>query len=132
MIKVFELPYPNITNLAIFILCLAMAIFFLKNNKKKKKTEKYIMLFKNSFERTKDIRLTMLEIKSSYKENSKESKALSIGINYLEHSIFKDYKTALSFIEKVLNNSEVNKMHKNTIEKIKRLRIIMLEDKKEA
>lgn len=89
--------------------------FFIKHKCKERKIQKYKNKFIALFTKTKDVRQTMQGLLSIYRKNSAEAKALKAGLYYLDHSILRDYDSALSYIEYLLDDDRVDEMHKKCI-----------------
>lgn len=96
-------------------------------SKVQKGANKYMDLFKEHFEREKDIKETMKKVLGEYKSNTMEAKALKAGIYHLEHTIMKDYSSALKYIEDVFESEEVHKMHEEYLEEVLKSRTLALE-----
>lgn len=90
-------------------------VFFIKRKCKERKIQKYKNNFIALFTKTKDIRQTMLGLLSIYKKNSAEAKALKAGLYYLNHSILRDYESALNYIEYLLDDDRIDELHKKCI-----------------
>lgn len=121
---VFYLAIGVIVSILIF--CIGL---FLSGRKKEKKILFYGENYRKVFWKTKDIRQTMTELTTLYKKNSKEAQALKAGLFYLDRSLIKDYSTALSYIEEVMDDDRIDKLHKDSIDMIRKTKILSLPKK---
>lgn len=94
---------PCILLIGLFLL---VAVFM--RIRKRSRAKRYISLFSEVFGKTGDIKQTMVQVASCYRKRKKERKALEAGIYYLEHSLFRDYASALSYVYDVFDNRKLN------------------------
>ena len=96
--------------LILFKFCVSARI-----QRKKHRALNYIKRFQDSFNRTKDIYEALGITKAQYRKGSKEYKLLDNALYHLDHSISRDYLTALNPIEKYYNNPDINRIHQFAI-----------------
>lgn len=114
----------------ILFIGLSLFIAVLMRIRKRKRAKRYISLFSEAFDKTGDIKQTMMQVASCYRKRKKERKALEAGIYYLEHSLFRDYTSALSYIYDVFDNPKINQAiyqcHCQAIQAVQNQRRMML------
>lgn len=117
--------------LLIFIICLfLLAREYWKENKLTKKDKIYIRNFANAFDETNDFAAALMKLRTMYGMKTKEYKAISKALNYLETSVYADYETATSYIEDVLYNKKIHDAHYIAIQmSIKKMSNYSLTDK---
>lgn len=113
------------------ILVVIIVLFFIFSHLwKEKRVKKYIRLFTEEFNKTGDIKATMVSVSSCYGKRKKERKALEAGIYYLEHSLLRDYASSLSYIYDVFDNLKLNQMvyhcHEQAIKTVQKNRRLLL------
>lgn len=115
----------------VFIGCLIVLLVDIwKENKLTKKDKAYIRNFAVAFDETNDLPSALLKLKSMYSEKTKEYKAITKALQYLENSIYGDYETAASYIEDALYNKKIHDAHQIAIQmSIKKMSNYSLTDK---
>lgn len=88
--------------------------FFINYKRKEKKILKYKESFEDSFLKNNDIRQTMTDMLAIYKKGALAD-AIKAGLYYLDHSILRDYDTALGFIERELDDDRIDALHSQCI-----------------
>lgn len=87
----------------------------LNEKKRKEHAVLYIKFFEEQFQEVRDIRKTLMAIQKKYKAHSVENEAIGEALDYLDHSILRDYKTALGYIERIFRTENVVQLHENCI-----------------
>lgn len=117
--------------IGLVMVALYITISFIDLLTTRKQVNNYVILFKERFEQTKDIRMTMKHILAEYPSKSRIAKALTSGLYYLDTSIMKDYHVALKNVEDVFQDKKIVVIHNLCIEQTKQNKMILLEKKGE-
>ncbi|OUO25926.1 hypothetical protein [Eubacterium sp. An3] len=114
----------------ILLIGLSLLVAGIMRIQKRSRAKRYITLFSEAFSKTGDIKQTMVQVASCYRKRKKERKALEAGIYYLEHSLLRDYASALSYIYDVFDSSKLNraidKCHRQAIQSVQNQRRMLL------
>lgn len=113
----------------LLIMLAVLIIIIIDGLNTKKLTKKYIDNFKNFYGETKNVKTTLESLKTLYKPKSDETKLIDKALFYLNHSILRDYKTALSYIEKKYDSKEVKAFHATILAEQKEATILRIEQK---
>ena len=120
---IFYLPCIIFISLVLFI------VMFMRI-RKRNRAKRYLSLFSECFNKTSDIKQTMVQVASCFRKRVKERKALEAGIYYLEHSLLRDYTSALSYIYDVFDNPKFNQAiyqcHYQAIQSVQNQRRMLL------
>ena len=108
---------------------LVLILILLDGINTKKLTKKYIENFNKFYGENKNVKTTLEQLKPLYKPKSDEGKMIDKALFYLNHSILRDYATALSFIEKKYDSKEVKALHKSVLAEQKEATILRIEQK---
>ncbi len=117
---------------AILLLLLLFFLFFLISRfRKRRRAKRYLERFSSHFEGTWQIRRAMEETALDYPKRSKERKALEAGLYYLDHSLFRDYLSALSYILDTFGGSKkirttISQYHVKAVEHVRENRALAL------
>lgn len=91
--------------IVLVIVIIAYLIFF------RKKDKQYLRVMGEVYDEKGDVLHALKRTKSAYKKKSKEARAIQDAIDYLDHSILRDYETAFKIIEGVVGSRKVRKLH---------------------
>lgn len=86
----------------------------------RKRSEKYIVLFIKYYIPDGNIRYTWQQMEMEYKKKSIESKTIRRALYYMDHSIMKDYQTAMQKIEIVFKGKTIHTLHQYCLEHCKK------------
>lgn len=107
-----------------------LIIDILCENRLSKRDKAYIRNFSSAFDETNDLKLTLSKMLTMYGKKTKEYKAITKALNYLQNSIYGDYETAAFYIEDALYNKKIHETHQIAIQiSIKKLSHFSLTDK---
>ena len=105
----------DLGRILIIIGCVLIVIFLLSTildvGMMKNKETKYLTNFQKQYFATHNIKETMVNTKSLYRDRSKEARALEAGLYYLDHSLLRDYKGALLYIERLFGSKKITELH---------------------
>lgn len=93
----------------------------------KKREAKYLDNFTKEYYATHNIKQTLKNIRASYKDRQKEAKAIDAGLYYLDHSLLRDYKGALSYMEILFNSKKIKEFHEQCIKDAQSQKCLLLE-----
>ena len=85
-----------------------------------KRSEKYILLFIKYYLLYGNIRYTWQQMEVEYKKKSIESKTIRMALYYMDHSIMKDYQTAMQKIEIIFKGRVIHILHQYCLEYCKK------------
>ena len=86
---------------------------------KRNKAKKYVNAFSNSYKSEEKVIIALHSASEAFRKNSKEAKAISKAVFYINNSILRDYKTAFGIVEKRIKGKKVTKLHREILEKEK-------------
>lgn len=86
---------------------------------KRSKAKKYVNAFSNSYKSEEKVIIALQSASEAFHKNSKEAKAISKAVFYINNSILRDYKTAFGIVEKRIKGKKVTKLHREILEKEK-------------
>ena len=112
----------GIATILVFFICTIIDIYTMK-----KREAKYLNNFTEQYYSTHNIKSTLINIRTSYKDREKEAKAIDAGLYYLEHSLLRDYKGALSYMELLFNNMKIKEFHEQCIKDAQAQKCLLLE-----
>lgn len=110
------MPGILIPVLFVFLLLLGLIIQRIRKSKKQKK---YLESFQRAYERKESVASALEEVRSCFKERSKEAQVIRQAVFYLNHSIFMDYETAFDIIEERFKGKKIRNLHDQILEKEK-------------
>lgn len=105
----------------VFIICTIYDIYSMK-----KREAKYLNNFTEAYYASHDIKKTMEKIRSLYKDREKEAQAIDAGLYYLDHSLLRDYQSALGYMELLFPNGEIKKFHLQCIKDAQAQKCLLL------
>lgn len=100
----------GITMILIFALSTILDIYSFR-----RKEEKYLSNFQTNYFNSHNIKITMVNTRTQYRDKEKEAKALDAGLYYLDHSLLRDYKGAVSYIEHLFHSKKIEELHEQCI-----------------
>lgn len=106
-----------------------LIIILIDGLRTKRLTKQYISHFNSFYSENKNVKSTLEALLTVYKKNSDEAKLINKALFYLNHSILRDYATALSFIEKKYDSKEVKALHCLVLTEQKEATILRIEQK---
>lgn len=105
------------TAFVVLIICGIVAIHdIIFSSRMTKKDKNYIRNFSEAFDETGDLTLTLKKLQTIYGDKTKEYKAVTNALNYLENSIYGDFETAAKLIEEALYNKKIKETHQIAID----------------
>ena len=125
--------YSVILYLSFIVLGISVGLMIydsIRTNLMTKRDKAYIRHFAEAFDETNELSATLKKMLTVYDSKTKEYRAVSRALEYLEHSIYGDYETAAKLVEEALYNRKIKETHQIAIQiSIQKLAHFSLVDK---
>lgn len=120
--EIVSLAY-NYQNYLFPVICLIIFVLLflivMQAISKRSKARKYVNAFSESYKSEEKVLTALQSASEVFRKNSKEAKAISKAVFYINNSILRDYKTAFGIVEKRIKGKKVTKLHREILEKEK-------------